>query len=188
MVKGNVLIYKKSIYEVGISDEKQALIWDFYVTHSFASSASQKRAVKDYGLNQLPLKEMLKAASITEENSKILPCSSLKNTLLSLNLDTNNEINFETPRLCCLQPFKVDESLKIIPLCSQAECLFTHIRNAFAHGNTFFLDNGNVLFEDKDRQKVTARIFIAVDTLIQWIIMIDKNHFIYSDFSRWKKI
>ena len=57
--------------------------------------------------------------------------------------------------------------------------MFTHIRNAFAHGNTYFFENGNVLLEDKDGNKITARILIAVQTLVDWIRLIDKDSIIY---------
>jgi len=172
-----------------LSDETQAIIWDFYVTRSFANSASQKRQVKDFGISQIPFDEMIKVAKIKPGFWKILPCSSMKNTLVQLDLETERKIknsdkkeeiaiDIETPRFCCLQPFTVNEELKILGSCSQAECLFTHIRNSFAHGNTYFFDNGNILLEDKSG-KTTAKILISTNTLVDWIKLIDSKHLIY---------
>lgn len=190
-MKVKISSYKKSVYETNINKEMQALIWDFYVTRSFANSASQKRAVKDFGRQVIPFKEMIAIAGISEENCKILPCTTMKNTITKLEFDTeqkNNgvmqevEIDIDTPRMCCLQAFTVSEELKVeTKSSSQADCLFTHIRNAFAHGNTYFFDNGNVLLEDKDRRKITAKILIAVEILIKWIELIDVNHTVYPE-------
>lgn len=188
-MKSIISIYKKSVYEIGLKKEIEALLWDFYVTRSFASSASQKRAVSDYGLKQIPLKEMLVAAGIENEKSRIITCTTLKNTLEELDFETEikdrsgkkteKEIDIETPRLCCIQGFTVNEDLKIIPSGSQADVLFSHIRNAFAHGNTYFFDNRMVLLEDKDRAKITARIFLKTEILVKWIQMVDKNGIVY---------
>lgn len=61
-------------------------------------------------------------------------------------------------------------------------CLFRHIRNAFAHNNVFFFENGNVLLKDYQRdgdkqkdKKVTAAILIKFDTLFEWIQFIETD-------------
>lgn len=182
--------YKKSIYEIGLPRETEAMIWDFYVTRSFASSASQKRKVGDFDIKSIPLDKMLKQAGFTESNFRFMPCTTMTNTIKSLNLcleekNKNNKIieieleDIETPRMCCLQPFMVTEDKKIEPRSSKADCLFTHIRNAMAHGNTFFFDNGNVLLEDKDKGKITAMILISVQALVEWIRIIDSKGIVY---------
>lgn len=166
------------------------MIWDFYVTRSFASSASQKRKVGDFGIKSIPIDEMLKQAGFTEDHCRFMPCTTMTNTIKSLNFcldgkaknDKKNEIeleDIETPRMCCLQQFTVTEDGQITPGPSKAECLFTHIRNAMAHGNTFFFDNGNVLLEDKDKGKITAMILISVQSLVEWIRIIDSKGIVY---------
>lgn len=60
--------YKKSIYDIGLPREQEAVIWDFYVTKSIASSASQRRAISDYGWKNIPFKEMLSSACILSNN------------------------------------------------------------------------------------------------------------------------
>ena len=182
--------YKKSIYEIGLPRKTEAMIWDFYVTRSFASSASQKRKAEDFGIKSIPIDVMLKQAGFTEGNFRFMPCTTMTNTIKSLNLclegkDKNNKKvemeleDIETPRMCCLQQFTVTEEGQIKPGPSKADCLFTHIRNAMAHGNTFFFDNGNVLLEDKDGSKITARILISVQSLVEWIRIVDSKGIVY---------
>lgn len=188
--------YKKSIYEIGLSKEEEAVIWDFYVTRSFAASASQKRTIKEFGYSQIPLKQMLELAGITNDTCKILPCTTMPSTIKSLGLETSAKdkngnkveigIDIDTPRLCCIQKFTVTDEQGISPAGSAAECLLTHIRNSFAHGNTYFFDNGNVLLEDKDGNKITARILIPVRLLLEWIILIDKNGTVYPNLHHGK--
>ncbi len=190
-MQGNIFEYKKPIYEIGLPKDLESTIWDFYVTRSFANSASQKRTVKDFGIKQIPFKKMMQKAEITDDNCKILTCTTMKKALADLKLEvegkdergnkTTIEIDFDTPRICCLQSFTVNEDIKVVPSGSQADCILTHIRNSFAHGNTYFFDNGNVLLEDKDRGKVTARMLIAVESLIDWIKLIDSSHIVYPE-------
>lgn len=81
MSKVLVSQYKKSIYDLGLPREQEAVLWDFYVTKSVADSASQKRTAADYGLKQYPIKEMLRVAGIEDADMKVLPASSINKTL-----------------------------------------------------------------------------------------------------------
>lgn len=61
-------------------------------------------------------------------------------------------------------------------------CIFRHIRNAFAHNNVFFFENGNILLKDyqrkddkQDDKTVTAAILIKFDTLFEWIRLIETD-------------
>ncbi|MCD7958868.1 MAG: hypothetical protein LUF89_05060 [Ruminococcus sp.] len=48
-------------------------------------------------------------------------------------------------------------------------CLFRHIRNSFAHNNTYFFENGNVLFVDFDINKeLSAMLLIKKQVLLEW--------------------
>lgn len=188
-MKAKISLYKKSIHEIGLSSDAEAIIWDFYVTRSFASSTSQKRSVNTFGIAQIPIKQMMTAARISTEDFVIIPCTTMPATLKNLDFETSGknidgkametEIDIDRPRLCCIQKFTVKDDQGVSPNGSPAECLFTHIRNAFAHGNTYFFDNGNVLLEDKDGSKITARILIAVQTLLDWIRLIDQKSLVY---------
>lgn len=80
-MKVKVQDYKKTIHDIGLPYMQEAAIWDFYVSKSIAKSTSQGRKVSDYGLKNLPWKEMLEKAGITEENKKILLANSINKTL-----------------------------------------------------------------------------------------------------------
>ena len=41
--------FKKSIRDSRYTVEQVSIVWDFYVTHSIAESAGQKRTSSDYG-------------------------------------------------------------------------------------------------------------------------------------------
>lgn len=59
--------------------------------------------------------------------------------------------------------------------CGKAESILTHIRNAFAHSNTYFFDNNMVLLEDKSKGIITAEILLPMKILLDWIKLIDKD-------------
>lgn len=183
MAKEEIQLYKKSINESAFSSEQIAMIWDFYVTKSIAASASQKRTAKDYGLKSLPWKNMCVVAGLEEVNIKILLANSMNKTLEKLDLvieegkgneKRNKLIDIDTPRIVCLSPFTIADEEVPKAKVGEAESVLTHIRNAFAHGNTYFFDNKYVLFEDKDqRGGITARILLSQQSLIDWIRLID---------------
>lgn len=179
--------YKKSIYEIGLSREREVMIWDFYVTKSIANSSGQKRDAKSYGWDKWPYKEMMSEAGIDEKNIKILAATTIKQTLKDFGLypieaaekgEMSGElaIDVDTQRIVCLVPFKIADEGPPKPNIGKVECILTHIRNALAHGNTYFFDNDNVLFEDKNGSIITARIVLKVQTLIDWILLIDKKN------------
>ena len=180
---------KKSINESQFTLAQVAMIWDFYVTKSVAASASQKRKITDYGLKAFPWEAMKKRASIAEKNIKILTANSINKTLATYDLEItegkgdqkrNKAIEIDVPKIVCLTPFSIADEEKPLPKYGEAESVLTHIRNSFAHGLTYFFDNGNMLFEDKDqRGTITARIILKQQTLLDWIKLIDKDERYY---------
>lgn len=188
MAKAIVQPHKKSINESAFSHEQIAMIWDFYVTKSIAASASQKRTPSDYGRKNLPWKEMCEQANLTKDNIKILLANSINKTLekMELSIETGIgkdkaplAIDIETPKICCLTPYTISDEDPPKAKVGEAESVLTHIRNAFAHGNTYYFDNKYVLFEDKEQQKITARILLAQQTLIDWISLVDNGQRFY---------
>lgn len=188
-MKVEIQNYKKSIHEVGLSSESEAVLWDFYVTKSIAGSASQRRTASDYGLKSLPWREMLRVAKVDSTNVKILLANSINKTLENYDLATTegkgNEkkrkaIEIDYPKIVCLTPFSVADEDPPKERVGAAESVLTHIRNSFAHGLTYYLPNGKVLLEDKDQRGViTARIILDLQTLSDWIYLIDKNQKYY---------
>ncbi len=180
MSKVQASLYKKSIYDVGLPREQEAAIWDFYVTKSIANSASQKRSISDYGWSKIPFKEMTNSAGISEDNIKILLATSINETLRQFELDRGSEkkennIEIDILKIVCSTPFTIADENPPKARFGDAESVLTHIRNAFAHGNTYFFDNGNVMLEDKNKNIITARIIIKQQTLLDWIFIIDKK-------------
>ena len=186
----NVYPYKKSIYEIGLPKEQEAMIWDFYVTKSIAGSSSQQRSLSDYGLKKIPFDDMLSIAGIDCEHKVILLANSINKTLNNNGLDIGTEkspidIDVDIPRIVCLTPYSIADTDKPKPKVGEGESVLTHIRNSFAHGNTYFFPNGNVLLEDKNRNIITSRILIHLQTLLDWIQLIDhkQNFYILHDLS-----
>ncbi len=185
-----VQAYKKSINESGFSDEQIAMIWDFYVTKAISDSAAQRRRISDYGLKEIPWKDMLDSAGVTSENIKVLPANSINKTLQNYDLEIvegkgdtkhNKAIEIDVPKIVCLTPFSIADEEKPKPRVGDAESVLTHIRNSFAHGNTYFFDNGNLLLEDKDqRGGITARMILHQNTLLDWIAIVDSTNKFYS--------
>ena len=181
--------YKMSINQTKFTHEQVAIIWDFYVTKSIAESASQKRRISDYGHSQFPWKEMLTKAGITSDNVRILLANSINKTLELYDLNItegkgngkhNRAIEIDTPKIVCLTPYTIADGESPKGRVGEAESVLTHIRNSFAHGNTYFFENGNVLFEDKDMKGIiTARIILKQQTLLDWITLIDKEQKFY---------
>lgn len=189
MAKTIVQPYKKSINESAFSSEQIAMIWDFYVTKAIAASAAQRRTASDYGKTNLPWKEMCKVANLSAGNIKILLANSINKTLEALDLilttgsgnsKTEKAIEIDVPRIACLTPYTISDEEAPKAKVGDAESVLTHLRNAFAHGNTYYFDNQFVLFEDKDQKgTITARIILAQQTLIDWISLIDSEQRFY---------
>lgn len=181
--------FQKSIYNSDLTEEQQNMIWDFYVTHSFASSAKQKRKITDYGFKSIPWNEMKSVANLEESNVRILLANSINKTLSECDLEIisgkgkekhNIPIEIDTLKIVCLTPYTISDYDAPKGKCGEAESVLTHIRNSLAHGMTYFFDNGNVLFEDKSQNgNTTARIILKLQTLLDWIKIIDKNEIYY---------
>lgn len=188
-MKLEVQDYKKSINESHFSSEQISMIWDFYVTKAIAESASQRRRASDYGLSELPWKAMLLSAGISTKDCKILLANSINKTLKEFDLEIIGgkgekkkrvAIEIDVPKIVCLTPYSIADEEKPKPKVGEAESVLTHVRNAFAHGNTYFFDNGNLMLEDKDqRGTITARIILKQQTLLDWISLIDKTQKFY---------
>ncbi len=63
---------------------------------------------------------------------------------------------------------------------SRVNAIFRHVRNAFAHGNTYFFENGMCLLEDMDGKKISAELLIPNRSLLEWIQIVDKNGLYYT--------
>lgn len=182
---------KKALRDSPFSYDQIDMLWDFYVTHTISGGSDLGRSISDYGWKQedkkkdgFPAleKELIAEAGL-KNNICFIRSTTCKDTLSAMNL-SNDEICIEHPRAVLLQKYSttVDENEKISFSGggeNHVKCLFRHIRNTFAHGNTYFFKNGFILLEDKDKSKTTASILIKQQTMLDWIKVVDKHEEYY---------
>lgn len=180
--------YICSMAEAGYTSEEFKSIIEFYVLHapilkSDKSDAFGLKNFKDYGwrgnadMNKLE-RELLKTSGI--QSFCFIKSSTISNTLEQMQLGTNAWC-VEHPRAVLKQDFVVtiteNGKVEISNSETRMECLFRHIRNAFAHNHVYVFENGNILLEDIDAQSksITARILLPKITLIRWISIVKKS-------------
>ena len=176
---------KIAIKNSGFSADEVSLIWDFYVTKSPAEQSAQSISIVNYGWedttnkeNGYPALENALAKNAGIDSFYMIRAKTIKNTLDSVDLG-NKTICIEHPRAVLMQNYSVivdeEENMKLKPEEPRIKCLFRHIRNSFAHGNTYFFENNMMLLEDKDKEKITARILMPKKCLVSWIDIVDKD-------------
>lgn len=191
-MKMKVQQYSTSIHDAGVWDSAtEAAIWDFYVTHALDGSSSQRRSVREYGIRELPYDEMVSSAFNDSGSCEMLLADSIEGVLTELDLKIEQgqgsekkpkEIDIDSPRFACIQPYSIKDREGPRGRISKAEALLSHVRNSFAHGNTFWLPNGMLLLIDKGggaSGKTTAAILINNRSLLDWIGLIDKESKFY---------
>lgn len=182
---------KKSLKDSLFSHAQIDMIWDFYVTHAICGGSGLERSVIDYGWTKDDKKSSGYPAiekalfDIADLSRKIcfIRAKTCKDTLTAMDLSEDLIcVNHERAVLLQNYNISIDEN-DTIQFSGGGEnhvnCLFRHIRNALAHGNTYFFDNGMVLLEDKDNSKITASILIKQQSLLDWIRVIDKEEKFY---------
>ena len=183
--KTNIELFRCSLKDSPFTDEEVSLIWDFYVSHSFAADTGSPVSLSDYGWKDtvsktdgFPALEDALASNAGIARFCIIRCKTIKDTLKAMDL-SNNYMCIAHPRAVMMQDFgcETDENeiTKISFKESRINALFRHIRNALAHNNMFIFDNGMCLLQDKDKSKITASILFPQRSLIDWIYIVDKN-------------
>ena len=184
---------KKGLKDSLFSYAQIDMIWDFYVTHAISGGTGLERTIVDYGWDNTNNKTSGYGAIENElfgtsyfEKICFIRAKKCNDTLGAMDL-SNELICVSHPRAVMLQNFDIviDENESISYNSSSISeskltALFRHIRNAFAHANTYFFDNGMMLLEDKDGKKITAEILIKQQTLLDWIKIIDKDEKYYA--------
>ena len=177
-MKLNKKKYLCSLKSMNFSDKDLVKIYNFYLYKSFAASSPQSIKIQDYGWKatksctngygaiENALKNKMNIEFHFQKDKKGEKKKSFKQLLLENNM---SDTNFDSKK-----PNAVFELSN--PKEPPMVCLFRHIRNAIAHGNTYQFENNNILLEDKYKGKLTARILIKHETLIDWIKVIDKNN------------
>ena len=177
---------------------------DFYLLHPLNEEKNSQSILRDTSHWRIKSKDkqgneitklypdkffhaMLKISDLKDDIIWTYTDKKTKEALKSMDLD-NSLICASHPRavlnMDCKKEIIEDNNGNLIVNISNSEagykCLFRHIRNALAHNNIFFYENGNILLKDFQRDgdkqkdnKVTAAILIKFDTLFEWIKLIE---------------
>ena len=189
MIVRDISIFRKSMRESGFSKSDEAAVWDFYVTKSLSRASNQHRFLTDYFkpsfCNPINLLDrMMKASNIIEDHCVIAPGKSITNALSKLGLadELAAGINITVPRIACLISSESDSTNLQYSVKRSVINIMLHVRNAFAHGNTYFFENDFLMLEDLSfDQSITARMIFHKSTLISWIRLFDENSCYYPE-------
>ena len=186
--KVSVAGYKSTLNASIFTDAEIKRLWEFYVSRSPAEQSSQSISLINYGWeynnnreNGLPALEMALKAAANNMNICFVRARTIKDTLSAMDL-ANESICIHHSRGVLMQAFEYqhdeNEVVHVESSESRVKCLFRHIRNAFAHGNTYLLPNGMIMLEDKEqglKGKITARLLMPQNSLLSWITIVDRN-------------
>lgn len=175
---------RASFVEVGFSLIELEAIVDFYITNTpirkSEDASGSGRWLGEYGwkgasdLRSLESR-LLRVSGIT--SFVMLKSSKADETIKAMKL--GDEICAEHPRAVLTQECRTtvneDGSISNTVRESRMVCLFRHVRNAIAHGQSFVLPNNNLILEDKNDFGKTASILIPSKTLVDWIRIVDKE-------------
>ena len=176
-IKNNSIVHSQND-EYKLSKEEYFLIYSFYVTYSLCGNQSmKKRCFKDYGWpdDNIRSKELGRAlASVLNFDGNKNFCfteeDNLKEKFSELELFDGFLVNLEFERAVIAFTNGNNKYLK----------LFYRIRDGFAHGNYVLRYSKNqtkmIVIQDNDSNKVTARIVLKLDTILQLIRVIDRNN------------
>ena len=179
-----------SLKESGFSDDQIKILWDFYVSRSFAATTGDPISLEVCGWHDsqsktdgFPALESTLAAAAGLPSFCIIRNKTIKDTLRQMDL-SNERICVSHARAVLAQNFTYEsdenENVKIKSSESRINAIFRHTRNSFAHGNTYFFPNGNCLLLDKDGSKITAAILIPKQSLWEWISIVDRKNAYYN--------
>lgn len=181
----DITLFKKSIYDSNFTFEQASMIWDFYVARSLAGTGTLTIPIEEYGwstkinkINGCNILEKKLTDNAEIENIIIIKGNTVQpSTLKNIKLFGEN-ININNSCIVLQQNVTIsineEEKIDITTKETRINCLFRHIRNSFAHGNTYFFNNGYLMLEDKEGKNIKARILIKQKCLLEWIKIIDK--------------
>lgn len=183
-------IFRKSLRESSFKSKDIAMIWDFYVARSFAAATGNPISLEKCGWKDsnnkkdgYPALEQDLALNAGIDSFCIVRAKTVKDTLVAMDL-RNEKLYCTHPRAVLMQNYTYEsdenEHIKIKSGESRINAIFRHMRNSFAHGNTYFFENDMCLLEDKDGNKITAEILIPCRSLIEWVHIVDRKEMYYS--------
>lgn len=179
---------RASFVEANYSREELEAIIDFYITNTpikkTKDAGGSGRWLGEYGWTGVPglhslESKLLRVSGVT--SFVMLKSSKADETIKAMKL--GDEICAEHPRAVLTQECRTtvneDGSISNTARESRMVCLFRHVRNAIAHGQSYVLPNNNLILDDKNDLGKTASILIPSKTLVDWIRVVDKEGSFY---------
>lgn len=177
--------YICALSDAGYTDSEFREILGFYVLNApilkSGRSSEFGKSLKDYGwcgnskMTALERK-LLKVSEIP--SFCFIRADSIDNTLEQMQLGKGNWC-VTHPRAVLKQNCKAklleNGEVDVTNDETRMECLFRHIRNSLAHNHTYVFENGSILLEDADNQRITARILLKKYALLDWIRVVRKE-------------
>ena len=170
-----------SITEMGFSENQVVDLLDFYLFHApIIKDKNSKnpfnfKSLQEYGWKGNPDLSKLEGRLLKSSGIGMfcfIKADKIDGTLNSMNL--SEKICVEHPRAVikqnCSVSIQEDGAANVTPNESRMECLFRHLRNSFAHNHSYMFENNNILLEDcDDTKKISARILMPKQALIDWM-------------------
>lgn len=181
---------RASFVEANYSLEELKAIIDFYITNTpikkSKDAGDSGRWLGEYGWTGAPdlhslESKLLRVSGIT--SFVMLKSSKADETIKAMKL--GDELCTKHPRavltLECRTTVNEDGSISNTARESRMVCLFRHVRNAIAHGQSYVLPNNNLILDDKNDFGKTASMLIPSKTLVDWIRVVDKEGSFYPE-------
>lgn len=176
----DITAFAKSIVNMGFQQQECLDILTFYLFNAPVLKSNKTddqfglKSLREYGWVGNPDMSKLEGRLLKSAGIGMfcfIKSDSISETLESMNL--GQKICIEHPRAVIKQNYNVvvreDNSVCITKQETRMECLFRHIRNAFAHNHTYDFNNGMIMLEDcDDNGKISARIIFPKRSLIDW--------------------
>jgi hypothetical protein len=172
-----------TIFDMGFTSIQVEEILRFYLFNAPILSIEKKsdrygfKSLSYYGwegrnLNIIKNKIFM-AAKLSPENIDIVKKESINDELEDKGL-YNGKICVDTSKLVIKQNY-YEKNMKQKE--TELQCLFRHVRNSFAHNQTYYFDNENILLEDFEKKdskqkQISARIIIPKSALLDWMTLI----------------
>lgn len=172
--------------DYALEQEEYYLLYNFFVTYSVCGTQSfQKRSFIDYGwdTNNIEFKEnkkkkdtalgavLKKCLNVYRKEFMFTEKDNLKTLFIQNKLPDKVLPNYDTERAV----IGITNGNRYIKL-------FHRIRNCLAHGRFLLKYSSNsekmIVFQDNDKDNVTARMLLKLQTLLDIILAIDKNKLI----------
>lgn len=186
----NIEQHTCSVTRLGLNNEELKLVMDFFLFNAPTIKNSETQTVNTFGQVSLKYYGWTGPSLMSKLESYLLSSSGIERFCIikadNINL-TLREMSLSGNHICITHPRAVmqqncsctineDGSTTIEQKETRMECLFRHVRNAFAHNMVRRFPNGNILLEDQiKKNKPSSRILLPERALIEWANIVSKG-------------